>query len=150
MQQDRITITDELIQRYCDGELESDVVSRLEAALKTDAVNSNTLGRYRCLKRLLTDFSHSLEPDELTERRNWDLINNALGRASKPMYRRKLPWISVAAAAALAVFILGPFQKSNSSETVVESIDCTYSSFMLLNSDQTGSHTIIWINDQGN
>lgn len=147
MSQDRLVLTDELIQRYHDGELEDELKMRVEAALETDPARSADLALYRGLSRLLYGYAEDAGPDELTVRRNWEAVSRGLGRAPRSILGRKLPWLSVAAAATIAAFVFGPFQKAHSAEAIVESIDCTYPSFMLFSPDEAGAHTIIWIND---
>jgi len=50
----------------------------------------------------------------------------------------------------LLLFFIGPFEKAQSNELVIESIDCTYASFMLIQPETETGHTIIWLSDSGN
>jgi anti-sigma factor RsiW len=150
MSGNRIELTDELIQRFYDGELEECLRSAVESALASSPEHARALERYRRLGGLLQEYAGRMQPDELTVRRNWEEISRAAAMPNKRSFlRRRLPWLSAAAAAAaVAALLFLPAQQTMSAE--VESIDCTYSSFMVLNPDSDDTHTIVWIDDSGN
>jgi len=150
MDENRFELTDELIQRYCDGELEDSLRAEVESALASSPGHTRVLERYRRLGGLIQDYAGRMQPDELTVRRNWEAISRAgLMPKTSPFLRRRLPWLSAAAAAAaVAALLFLPAQQTMSAE--VESIDCTYSSFMVLSPDSDETHTIVWIDDSGN
>lgn len=140
-----------LIQRYCDGELEEGLRARVEAALAEQPEQAANLERYLRLGGLLRDYAAQGRPDELTVRRNWEAVSRGIATPARPFYRRRLPWLSAAAvAAAVAAMLLMPSRQAVSAEAEVESIDCTYSSFMVLSPDSDDTHTIVWVNDSGN
>lgn len=150
MDANRFELTDELIQRYCDGELEDNLRAGVESALASSPEHARALERYQKLSRLLKDHAGLMQPDELTVRRNWEAVSRAASMPETGSFlRRRLPWLSAAAAAAAvaALFFL-PAQQTMSAE--VESIDCTYSSFMVLSPDSDDTHTIVWVDDSGN
>ncbi len=151
MNEPRFELTDELLQRYCDGELETGLRDKVEAALAGQPQQAAQLERYLRLRSLLRDYAARSRPDELTVRRNWEAVSRGISTPVRPFYRRRLPWFSaVAVAAAVAVMFLLPSRQAVSAEAEVESIDCTYSSFMVLSPDSEDTHTIVWVNDSGN
>ncbi len=154
MSSERFELTAELLQRYYDGELEQAESREVEQALADDPAAAATLEDYRTVGRMLRQAAADAAPDELASRRTWDAISSEFSPAAgRSAIRRPAAWLAgVAAAAALALY-LSPFDivpaARASNELDIESIDCSYHSFMLLQPETENGHTIIWINDSG-
>jgi anti-sigma factor RsiW len=161
MENNEINLTDETLQRYYDNDLDEAERKAVEARLAASPEGAKTLERYRRLSCLLNECAKSHHPDDLTVSRNWNRIAGSLGSGGRGFRRRINYWLSLAAAAVLLIIVYNPLDHSGSRTgggdqvalnaagggCEVESIDCTYASFMLLNPDQAGDHTIIWVND---
>lgn len=148
MAEDKFELTEEIIQRYYDGEVDVRERSRIEQALAADSASEEKLARYGRVSELMQLAGAASEADELTARRNWKKISSSLAQP-RPLLRRPRFWVSVAAAAAFWIFFYSPFGKIQSNELVIESIDCTYASFMLIQPEAETGRTIIWLSDPG-
>ena len=148
MAEDKLELTEEIIQRYYDGEVDGRQRSRIEQALAADSASEEKLARYGRVSELIQLVGATSEADELTARRNWKKISRSL-EETRPLLRRPRFWVSVAAAAAFWLFFYTPFGKIQSNELVIESIDCTYASFMLIQPEAETGRTIIWLSDPG-
>lgn len=146
----KFELTEEIIQRYYDGEVHGQERSRIEEALAADPASEEKLARYGRLSELIQLVGKASEADEFTARRNWEEISARLEKKQSKVPRRAAYWLSLAAAAVLLLFFIGPFEKAQSNELVIESIDCTYASFMLIQPETETGHTIIWLSDSGN
>ena len=155
MNDNNYEISEELLQRYYDGELDSDEARRrVEQAIERDSALSGALDEFRAVSALLTEAADRYEPDQLSSRRTWDAIDTALQRGSaRGRMRRHGPWLGALAAAAAIVLYLSPLNivgtAQANNELEIESIDCNYASFMVLQPEEQDGHTIIWINDPG-
>lgn len=155
MSSERFELTEELIQRHYDGELEEAQSRAVEQALARDPQATATLEDYRAVGRMLRDASRASLPDEVSSRRNWDAISAEInsGPGRRSAVRRPAAWLTAVAAAAAVVLYISPFNivppAQASNELDIESIDCNYDSFMLLPPEAENGHTIIWINDSG-
>ena len=150
MADNKFELTEEIIQRYYDGEVHGQERSRIEEALAADPALRERLARYERLSELIQLVGEASEADEFTARRNWEEISARLEKKQSKVPRRAAYWLSLAAAAVLLVFFIGSFEKAQSNELVIESIDCTYACFMLIQPETETGHTIIWISDSGN
>ena len=142
-------LTEEILQRYYDGEVDDQERSRIEQALAADAASSRTLAQYERVSELIQLVGEESEADDFTVRHNWRKILRGLEEKRRSMLRRPRFWVSMAAAAAFWLFFYGPFEKIQSNELEIESIDCTYASFMLIQPEAETGRTIIWISDSG-
>ncbi len=154
MSSERFELTEELLQRYYDGELDEAAEHSVEQALALDAQAAATLDDYRAVGRLLREASQASLPDELASRRNWEAISGRIGPdPGRPAIRKPAAWLAAVAAAAALVLYFSPLNivpsAQASNELDIESIDCNYASFMLLQPEAENGHTIIWINDSG-
>jgi len=149
MAEKEFELTEETLQKYYDQELGETARSEVEARLGRQPEALRLLREYKRLSELLEVVARQSEPDQLRAQRNWEAIARRLKKAQARTYRRAAGWLSIAAAAILFLFIYAPFSESADNELVIESIDCSYASFMVLNLEQENGHTIIWINDSG-
>ena len=145
-------LNEELLQRYYDGELDEVLAARVKKALENDGESAALLGEYRAVGNLLREAAGQSEPDQLTARRTWNAVEAELGEARpRGRVRRHAPWMGAVAAAAAIILYMSPFNIVPSAvadnEVEIESIDCNYASFMVLQPDEDDGHTIIWIND---
>ncbi|MBW7997221.1 MAG: hypothetical protein FVQ81_11760 [Candidatus Glassbacteria bacterium] len=154
MNDNKFKLTEELLQRYYDGELDESGNRLVEQALAEDSQAAALLEDFRAVGNLLRAAADSTAPDQLTARRTWEAIDSELRRpGGKSGLRRNAAWLGAVAAAAAIVLYLSPLnfvptvQASN--ELEIEDIDCNYASFMLLQPEAENGHTIIWINDPG-
>jgi len=145
----KFELTEEIIQRYYDCEVHGQERSRIEEALAADPASEEKLARYGRLSELMQLVGEASEADEFTARRNWREISARLKAKPRSLLLRPRFWVSVAAAAVFWLFFYGPFEKAQSNELVIESIDCTYASFMLIQPETETGHTIIWLSDSG-
>jgi len=150
MAEGKFELTEEIIQRYYDGEVDDQERSRIEQALAADPASRQTLARYERVSGLMQLVGKESEADDFTARRNWRKIFRALEEKPRSLLRRPRFWISMAAAAVFWLFFYEPFEKIQSNELEIESIDCTYASFMLIQPEAETGRTIIWISDSGN
>jgi anti-sigma factor RsiW len=145
-------LTEELLQRYYDGELDESASHDVEQALALDTQASATLDDYHAVGRMLREASQATLPDELASRRSWEAISGKIGSdPGRPVMRKPAAWLTAVAAAAALVLYFSPLNivpsAQASNELDIESIDCNYASFMLLQPEAENGHTIIWIND---
>lgn len=151
MSNERFELTAELLQRYYDGCLEQAESREVEQALAENPAAAATLEDYRSVGRMLRQAAADAAPDELSSRRTWDAISSELSPAAGR--RPAAAWLAGVAAAAALVLYLSPFNivpaARADNELDIESIDCSYHSFMLLQPETENGHTIIWINDSG-
>lgn len=146
----KFELTEEIIQRYYDGEIHGQERSRIEEALAAEPALGERLERYGRVSKLMQLVGETSEPDDFTARRNWEQISRRLKARPRTLQRRAPYWLSLAAAAVLLLFFIGPFGEAQSNELEIESIDCTYASFMLIQPETETGHTIIWLSDSGN
>ncbi|MBN2289975.1 MAG: hypothetical protein JXQ83_11635, partial [Candidatus Glassbacteria bacterium] len=118
-----------------------------ESLLSGDLSCRSSLSGYRSLSGLV-QLAVPDDPDEISRQRDWEKVASGLSRTKSRRGRKFSFGLGLAAAAVLAVFFLHPFGAAVNNRIVVESIDCTYDSFLLLNPSSEDGHTIIWINDQ--
>ena len=155
MSSKKFELTAELLQLYYDGELEQAQSRAVEQALAVDPQAASTLEDYRAVGRMLREAAAAAAPDELASRRAWDAINHELNpdAGRRPALRRPAAWLATVAAAAAIVLYISPFNivpdARAGNELDIESIDCSYHSFLLLQPETGSGHTIIWINDSG-
>ena len=135
-----------LLQRYRDGELDDASRKKVESLLAGNEKYRESLRSYERLSALL-QLTAPEASDELARRRDWEKIASGLESTGSRRSRKTTYWLGLAAAAVLFIFFYYPFGTPINNETVVESIDCTYDSFLLLNPSSDDGHTIIWIND---
>jgi len=135
-----------LFQRYHDGELDDASREKVESLLAGNEKYRGSLRSYERLSALL-ELTAPEASDELAGRRDWEKIASGLESTGPRKSRKTTYWLGLAAAAALFIFLYYPFGTPINNETMVESIDCTYDSFLLLHPSSDGGHTIIWIND---
>ena len=152
MNEDKFEITEELLQRYYDGELDSEQAASVERALESDSGSAAALDELRAVSRLLGRAADSYVPDELASRRTWEAVAEEMAsRPTRGRVRRHAPWMGAVAAAAALVFYFSPLNivttAQASNELEIESIDCNYTSFMVIQPEEQNGHTIIWIND---
>ncbi len=151
MKQPKSELTADLLDRYYDGELDAARCRQVELALAADQEAAGHLADCRLASLALAGLRRASEPDELSLARSWRRVAQALeARSARPARRGALryTWYSLAAAAAGLLLFFAVQVEQGRAELVVESIDCTYSSFMILKPAATEEgHTIIWIND---
>jgi len=145
----KLELTEENLQRYHDGEVHGKERSRIEETLAADTASGERLARYGRVSELMQLVAAESEADEFTARRNWEKISRRLEAKPRKVQRRAAYWLSLAAAAVLLLFFIGPFEKAQSNELEIESIDCTYASFMLIQPETETGRTIIWLSDSG-
>ena len=151
MREENFELTGEILQRYYDGELGARERKAVEAGLAGSAESREQLRLFERVSGALGRLGDSCEPDELLARRNWEAIALRLDRRKASPRRRVAWWLSAAAAAAVVLVLLSaPFQKAQSNELEIESIDCSYSGLMLIKPPTDSGVTIIWIDDRGN
>jgi anti-sigma factor RsiW len=145
-------LTGELIQRYYDGELDDILAAKVAQALEGDTESAAMLHEFRQVGDLLRVSAERFEPDQLAARRTWNAVAVELQQARpRGRVRRHAPWLGAAVAAAAIILYLSPLNivppavADNAVE--IESIDCNYASFMVLQPEEDDGHTIIWINE---
>ena len=147
MDEKRLSGNDELLQRYLDGELDKAGREKVESLLAGNSAYRKSLSDYESLSAML-QLTAPEAADDLAKRRDWEKIAPALQRQSRSRGRKITYWLSAVAAAAVFFFFYYPFSSTANNELVVESINCTYDSFMLIQPLSEDGHTILWINDQ--
>ncbi|HUU28349.1 MAG TPA: hypothetical protein VM123_11095 [archaeon] len=147
MENKKSELTEETLGRYYDGELDEAARKELEARIPGSPEARALLERHKSISSLMGILGESMEADELTVRRNWDKIALSLEKRPGRFRRRLTYWLTLAAAAIIVIFIYDPLHRTSDNELVIESIDCTYASFMILRPETQSGHTIIWIND---
>ena len=151
MRENKFELTGEILQRYYDGELGERERQAVEAGLAGSPKSRGQLELFAQVSGTLGRLGDSCEPDELLARRNWEAMALRLDHRKASPRRRMAWWLSAAAAAAVVLVLLSaPFQKAQSNELVIESIDCSYAGFMLIKPPTDNGVTIIWIEDPGN
>lgn len=146
MDEKQLSEIEVLLQRYYDGELDDASRKKMESLLAGNEKYRESLRSYERLSALL-QLTAPETSDEFARRRDWEKIASGLESTGSPRSRKITYWLGLAAAAALLIFFYYPFGAPINNETVVESIDCTYDSFLLLHPCSDDGHTIIWIND---
>jgi anti-sigma factor RsiW len=150
MNNKKLALTEENICRYYDGQMDKKEREELEALISASPEARALLEKYSTVSRMMGALGTECIPDEFTAHRNWEAISSALEKKKGRSYRRLSYWVTLAAAAIILIFLYGPLPRASANELVVESIDCTYSSFMLLKPETGSGHTIIiWIEDNG-
>jgi anti-sigma factor RsiW len=152
MNSKKFELTEELLQRYYDGELEQAASVDVEQALTEDTQAAATLDDYRAVGRMMRAASQDALPDQLSAHRTWEAISGEISSDPvRPAMRKPTAWLTAVAAAAALVLYFSPLSivpsAQASNELDIESIDCNYTSFMLLQPEAEDGHTIIWIND---
>ena len=148
MDEKQLSENDELLQRYHDGELDDEVDrEKVESLLAGDPAYRESLHDYESLSALLR-LAAPEAADELAKRRDWEKTAHHLASPGVRKGRKLTYWLGLAAAAVVLFFFYYPFGAAVNNEIVIESIDCSYHSFLLLHPSSEDGHTIIWINDQ--
>lgn len=148
MKQRKLELTAGLLDSYYDGELDEDRRHQVELALAADQSAAVHLTDCRLASQALAGLRRESEPDELSLARSWQRVAQALEARPERRGALRYTWYSLAAAAAGLLLFFAVQVEQGRAELVVESIDCTYSSFMILKPAATEEgHTIIWIND---
>ena len=147
MDKEPLSENDKLLQRYYDAELEESERKKVKSLLAADETSRSSLRSYERMSELL-QLAAPEASDELARHRDWEKIAPALQRPSLSRGRKITYWLSAAAAAAVFFFFYHPFGTTANNELIVESINCTYDSFMLIQPLSEDVHTIIWINDR--
>ena len=101
-------LTEELLQRYYDGELDERERLRVEKALAQDSAGRESIAELAAVSQAMAALASECEPSEVTARNTWQRIDR---RNRRYRHARRAGWWAgaVAAAAVLAgVYLLPP------------------------------------------